>query len=50
MQEDPLSGKHEWNVHLNVLLLTEDPSSFEEARAVWGGGARLSCRDGQRAL
>lgn len=36
VQEDPLSSRGDWNVHLNVLLLVEGPFSYQELRQEWG--------------
>lgn len=36
VQEDPLSASDDWNVHLNVLLLTEGRFDYGEARELWG--------------
>lgn len=36
VQEDPLSARGDWNVHLNVVLLVEGPFSFEKFREQWG--------------
>ena len=33
--EDPLSADHQWNVHLNVILLVDGRFDFDQAGAVW---------------
>ena len=36
IQEDPLSARDDWNVHLNAFLLIEGRFDYAEARALWG--------------
>lgn len=36
VQEDPLSAAGEWNVHLNVILVTDGYFDFGKARRAWG--------------
>lgn len=36
VQEDPLSARGDWNVHLNVILCVEGEFSYEKFRAAWG--------------
>ncbi|MEJ2143447.1 MAG: hypothetical protein P8Y24_14070 [Gammaproteobacteria bacterium] len=35
VQEDPLGAHDEWNVHLNVILLTEGAFHYRDVRAAW---------------
>ncbi len=34
-QEDPLSARGDWNVHINAVLLVEGPFSYREAQRAW---------------
>jgi len=36
VQEDPLSAKLDWNVHLNIMLLVHGNFDFEDLRNAWG--------------
>lgn len=36
VQEDPLSARQDWNVHLNAFLLVDGRFDYKEAREVWG--------------
>ena len=36
IQEDPLSARDDWNVHLNAFLLIDGRFDYKEARELWG--------------
>lgn len=40
-QEDPLSKHHNWNVHLNLLLLIDGRLDWKEVRSEWGADAKF---------
>lgn len=42
VQEDPLSADGNWNIHLNVILVTEGSFNWKEARAVWDANLEIS--------
>lgn len=37
VQEDPLSARGDWNIHLNVVALVQGPFNWSECRKEWGG-------------
>lgn len=45
-QEDPLSARGDWNVHMNVLLLVEGPLDIGEIRRTWGYDVHFPKRRG----
>lgn len=44
-QEDPLSAAHDWNVHLNVILLWSGRCNWEELREEWNHWAHIQLLD-----
>ena len=46
IQEDPLSARGDWNVHLNAFLLVRGRFDYAAARAEWGGNVHFQEIDG----
>jgi hypothetical protein len=49
VQEDPLGAAHDWNVHLNVVMIVEGPISYADLRAAWGANVEFREIDGRDA-
>lgn len=42
VQEDPLSARGDWNVHLNVILICDRFIDYGDLRAAWGANLEIS--------
>ena len=49
IQEDPLSARGDWNVHLNVILLVDGHFDWAAVREAWGGNIHFEGEDGLRS-
>lgn len=48
LQEDPLSARGDWNVHLNVMLLINGFFDWKTVREKWGFNVHFESADGMR--